>query len=105
MPLRVDRANTEQKGNKMNINFNNIGVGTGTFGIGQMAEGQKVESKKAEASHQDLRFSGVQAFDPLQGSEPVTNVPAAELSREDDLGKLVSSAFNLPPPPMPNFNV
>ena len=89
----------------MNINFNNISVGTGTFGIGQMSEGQKAESEKAKVASQDLQYSGVQAFDPLHGSEPVTDVPAAELSREDDLGKLVSAAFNLPPPPMPNFNV
>jgi len=31
-------------------------------------------------------------------------IPESELSRDDDLGKLVSAAFNLPPPPMPDFN-
>ena len=70
----------------------------------ETAEGLKAEGEKAKVANPDLRFSGVQSLDPLQGSEPVTEVPAAELSREDDLGKLVSAAFNLPPPPMPNFN-
>ena len=31
------------------------------------------------------------------------DVPEAMLTREDSLGKLVSSAFNLPAPPMPEF--
>ena len=88
----------------MNINFNNIGVGNGTFGIGQMAGGQKAEGEKAKIANQDLQLSGAQAFDPLQSCEPITDVPAVELSRDDNLGKLVSSAFNLPPPPMPDFN-
>ncbi len=30
-------------------------------------------------------------------------IPAAALTRDDALGKLVDSAFALPPPPMPNF--
>ena len=32
------------------------------------------------------------------------DVPDAALSRGDSLGKLIRSAFNYPPPPMPNFN-
>ena len=31
-------------------------------------------------------------------------IPEAALSRTDPLGKLVETAFNLPPPPMPDFN-
>ena len=31
-------------------------------------------------------------------------IPDAALSRDDALGKLIGSAFNLPPPPMPDFN-
>ena len=30
-------------------------------------------------------------------------IPESALSRDDDLGRLVSSAFNLPAPPMPPF--
>ena len=31
------------------------------------------------------------------------DVSETTLSREDALGRLISSAFNLPPPPMPKF--
>ena len=40
----------------------------------------------------------------LASAEPVADVSDAALSRDDALGKLVSSAFNLPPPPMPAFS-
>ena len=33
-----------------------------------------------------------------------SDIPDAALSKDDALAKLVSSAFNFPPPPMPNFN-
>ena len=52
-----------------------------------------------------LQTSSPQAptFNPLESSEPVADVPADALSRDDALGKLVNSVFNLPPPPMPTF--
>ena len=31
------------------------------------------------------------------------NVPDAALTRNDEIGNLISSAFNLPAPPMPKF--
>ena len=31
------------------------------------------------------------------------DVPESELTRDDKLGSLISSAFNLPAPPMPKF--
>lgn len=82
----------------MNVNFSNIGAGTGIFGTGQ-----KIEGQPAKIARQDLRLSDSQAFDVLMGSEPVADVPAGELVRDDGLGRLVLSAFNLPPPPMPEF--
>ncbi len=85
----------------MNINFNNIGIGTGTLGAGPKVEGPKVEGQKAES--QNLRLSGAQTLDVIKGSEPVADVPESALLRDDDLGRLVASAFNLPPPPMPAF--
>ena len=87
----------------MDLNINNIGIGTGAFGIGdQMNAGsQKVEGAKVES--RDVKLSGPQPFDVLRGSEPVADVPAEALVRDDDLGRLVSAAFNLPPPPMPAF--
>ena len=32
-------------------------------------------------------------------------IPDAALSRDDDVGRLVAQAFDLPPPPMPTFAV
>ncbi len=73
-----------------------------------------------------LKFAGLEATPPnLQTAKP-QNTPSptpltvteqtatpediaaaaisdAALTRDDALGKLVSSAFALPPPPMPNF--
>lgn len=34
----------------------------------------------------------------------VANIPEGALRRDDALGNLVLSAFNLPPPPMPSFS-
>ena len=89
----------------MNVNFNNIGIGTGAFGGSQSVKDQKVESQRTEVANQDLRLSPPTTLDVLQGSEPVSDVPSKELVRNDGLGKLVAFAYNLPPPPMPNFNV
>ena len=89
----------------MDINFSNVGIGTGTFGVGDQpkVEGQKASDQNSEIASQDLRISEVKTLDVLQGSEPVSEVPAVELSRDDALGKLVSSVFNFQPPPMPEF--
>ncbi len=79
-----------------------------------------------KGSFDALKFAGLEASTQnLQTSKlPTTQSPAtltvteqtatpediaaaaitdAALSRDDALGKLVSSAFALPPPPMPNF--
>ncbi len=47
---------------------------------------------------------GMRDADPVSGGEPVAEIPNDAISRDDALGKLVSSAFSLPPPPMPAFN-
>lgn len=90
----------------MNINFNNIGIGNGAFGIGDQTkvDVQKPESQKTNG----LKLSGTPDFqisDLLSGSEPVADVPEAALARDDGLGKLVSAVFNLQAPPMPDFKV
>ena len=90
----------------MNINLSNIGIGTGTFGMGNQSnvEGKKVDGQNSAIAGQELQISEVNTLDVIQGSEPISEVPEAGLFRDDTLGKLVSSAFNLPPPPMPEFN-
>ena len=87
----------------MNINFNNIGIGNGAYGIGDQAkvDGTKVEGQKT-GGH-EVRLSGAQSFDVIRGSEPIAKVPDSALTRDDELGRLVSSAFNFPPPAMPEF--
>ena len=87
----------------MDINFNNIGIGNGAYGIGDQAkvDGTKVEGQKI-GGH-EVRLSGAQSFDVIRGSEPVAEVPDSALTRDDELGRLVSSAFNFPPPAMPEF--
>jgi hypothetical protein len=87
----------------MNINFNNIGIGNGAYGIGDQAkvDGTKVEGQKT-GGH-EVRLSGAQSFDVIRGSEPIAEVPDSALTRDDELGRLVSSAFNFPPPAMPEF--
>ena len=92
----------------MDINFNNIGIGNGAYGIGDQAkvDGTKVDGSKVEAQKtggQEVRLSGAQSFDVIRGSEPVAEVPDSALTRDDELGRLVSSAFNFPPPAMPEF--
>lgn len=47
-------------------------------------------------------------FTVTQGTAAPEDIQAASLppdtlSRDDELGRLVSAAFNLPPPPMPEF--
>ena len=40
----------------------------------------------------------------LPSAEPsIAEIPDAALTRDDPLGELMKTAFNLPPPPMPNF--
>lgn len=87
----------------MDINFNNIGIGNGAYGIGDQAkvDGSKVEAQKI-GGH-EVRLSGAQSFDVIRGSEPIAEVPDSALTRDDELGRLVSSAFNFPPPAMPEF--
>ena len=90
----------------MNVNLNNIGMGAAAFGGSREVEGGGIQAAKPAGQDPrttDVRFSDGTAVDFLQNSEPVATVPAGELVRDDSLGKLVSAAFNLPPPPMPVF--
>ena len=91
---------------EINLNsngFGNVGMGRGT----PETTGVNFGSEANAASRpQSLRVSGpasgVQAGE-LAAAEPVAEVPDAELVRDDALGQLVKAAFNLPPPPMPEF--
>ena len=86
----------------MNINLNNIGIrpemmGTGTVSV----ESETVKASKVSRETPNLEITAGVAG--LENFEPVADVPASALERNDALGNLVNSAFNLPPPPMPAF--
>ena len=88
----------------MEINLNsNIGSmkSIDAFQVdGQTAQVNRPETASKRQSAAEVRHS---EFDPIKGSEPVADVEESALTRDDALGKLVNSAFSLPPPPMPAF--
>ena len=87
----------------MDINLNNIGINGGMIGANNtVALGKAPDKPRADGVAASLTI-GMRA-DGITSCEPVANVPDAELTRDDDLGKRVGLAFNLPPPAMPDFN-
>lgn len=85
----------------MDISLN---VNNGNFGAWKLEDLQTSKPQDLSTSRPpNLQTSQPPDLDPLQGSEPTADIPEAALSRDDDLGKLVNSVFNLPPPPMPSF--
>lgn len=42
--------------------------------------------------------------DSVSGLDATEEIPDAELRRDDPLGRLLSSVFTLPAPPMPSFS-
>ena len=87
----------------MEINLgNNIGARQDGFQVsGQGSEVAQTAASGIRQSASSLR--GLDAFNPVKDSEPVSEVPESALMRDDELGKLVSAAFSLPAPPMPSF--
>ncbi|MBR4674256.1 MAG: hypothetical protein IKP00_07310 [Victivallales bacterium] len=75
-----------------NLNANKTGFETGVSAV----KSQEIAAEKPLLS--------ITSKDVDEESSIGSDIPEAALSREDALGKLVSSAFNFPPPPMPNFN-
>ncbi len=90
----------------MEINLNNNGLNN--IGAGREA----LDTAAISIGHEAKVGSGVKPQDAVtitnaprgvSSAEPVFDVPDSALSRDDALGKLVTAAFNLPPPPMPDF--
>lgn len=61
------------------------------------------EAKGANVAGNSSLGIQTSALDVLKGSEPVSEVPEGAIRRDDALGNLVNSAFNLAPPPMPSL--
>ena len=80
----------------------NMGVmpemsGTGVEDVRRTAAGES----NASRSVSNLTFSD--GISNLSSAEPIAEVSDEYLKRDDDLGKLINAAFNLPPPSMPDF--
>lgn len=77
----------------------------------------------AENAEDAIQATQAQSTKPASGEQPpnvlvtegtstpgddfaaqAATIPPETFSRDDDLGRLVASAFTLPPPPMPEFN-
>ena len=94
---------------EINLNsngFGNIGMGRGmsetTVSDAGLETIDASQASRVKSLHVSNPSSSVQSA-VLASAEPVTEVPDEALLRDDALGKLMSTAFNLPPPPMPSF--
>ena len=86
----------------MDINLVNIGVNSGMVGAGGVhADRTAADSARIFDAKSSLTI-GSRVEGALPG-EPVAEVSADALTRDDKLGMLVNAAFNLPPPAMPDF--
>ena len=85
----------------MDINLGNIGIKTGLAGVNGANAGHVAE--KAGASPMSANLTIGARVAGIASGEPVAEVPAEALTRDDKLGMLVDAAFSLPPPPMPDF--
>jgi hypothetical protein len=83
----------------MNIDFNNIAKPS--INATPAALPDAAAAKKPLASPRDLTITQAKA-----SAEDIAaaSIPDSALTRTDPLGLLVSSAFDLPPPPMPDFS-
>ena len=95
---------------EINLNSNGFGnIGVGRESLDVTTIGARTEAKEASGidagrgRHDKVTFTRTQPSS-IASSEPVTVVPDAALDRNDELGKLMNAAFNLPPPPMPSFS-
>ncbi len=86
----------------INSNFGNIGIGREAFDANAVGSGGEAKGANREAKDAVV-FTSARPTS-LASSEPVADVSDAALRRDDELGKLVGAAFNLPPPAMPSFN-
>ena len=91
----------------MDINLgSNVGIGREALGSNAVEAGREAREATGVDSRHEVRdavtFTRAQVSE-LASAEPVADVPDEALLRDDELGKLMKAAFNLPPPPMPSF--
>ena len=86
----------------MEINLNNNGIGNLGMGQGITDMQGVVAAKNAQKAGAAAPLTITEAMASPEDVEAAA-IPESALSRDDDLGKLMDKAFNLPPPPMPTF--
>ncbi len=83
----------------MNINFNNIRTNTTNAAQAVQTTAEAEKTSEATLNSYDLTVSLAEAaIEDIKAA----GLPEDALRRDDDLGKLVSAAFSLPPPPFPD---
>ena len=95
----------------MEVNINNTSFGTigmacerlNACVVGAGREVNDAAGTEAKRKAQDAVVFAESQPVSFAASEPVAEIPDTALQRDDALGKLVSAAFNFPPPPMPVF--
>jgi hypothetical protein len=88
--------------NFSNGKFANVGMGFESQAANAVGAGSATGKPGAAAAGREA-VTFTNAPSGLVSSEPVADIPDAALLRDDALGNVVNSAFNLPPPPMPAF--
>ena len=88
----------------MEINLNNgsianLGLGRGLPDVQGAGAGHEAQTARKPGAAGFTITSSAAAPEDVEAAA----IPESALSRDDDLGRLVSAAFNLPPPPMPDF--
>ena len=85
----------------MEINLNsNTGMRPEMLDAKAVDAGQET-SKASKLSRQEANLTIGEGVSGLASVEPTAEVPESALTRDDELGKLVNSAFCLSAPPMP----
>ena len=83
----------------MNLNIDNRIVATGLSRPAGTAMEDACPFKSGARASEFTITRAVVSPEDLAAAE----IPDSALSRDDALGRLVGAAFNLPPPPMPDF--
>ena len=83
----------------LNLNISNFGVNAAS----QTFESAQVSQASKDVNSRNAAFSALSVTQGIASSEDIAaaSISDAVLTRDDPLGNLVKSAFNLPPPPPP----
>lgn len=100
------QGETKKEKMKMEINFGNmmntaVGMGREASGAADVGAGRDASGGRA-ATRLQASLTITRAT-PSAEEIAAAAIPDSVLTRDDDLGKLIDAAFNLPPPRMPEF--